>query len=357
MIQKILVSQPKPSSEKNPYTELEKKYGVEIVFRPLIKVEPLTTREFRDQKVQILNYSAIVFTSRNAIDYFFTMCQDIRVKVPDEMKYFVISETISYYIQKYVQYRKRKVFCGKSGKWDDLLSIILKHKNEKFLIPQNEHHNDEIARDMEAYNLRHKECVMFRTVSVPLKKEEFSNLDMVVLFTANGVETLKSSDGYSDSKNLRIATFGGSAAAAVEDAGMRLDLIAPTPKAPSMSAALDLYIADDRSGKLGTSASGKGRKGVVSDCFGTADATASQKSAVQRAAEALKKEEERKAAVLKAKRSEAAKRGAETKRLKALKKAEEERKAAELRQKRSEAAKRGAETKRLKRLQAESQQA
>ena len=356
MIQKILVSQPKPSTEKNPYTEIEKKYGVEIVFRPLIKVEPVTTREFRDQKVQILNYSAIVFTSKNSIDYFFRMCKETRVKVPDEMKYFVISETISYYIQKYVQYRKRKVFCGKNGKWDDLLSIILKHKNEKFLIPQNEHHNDEIARDMEAYNLCHKECIMFRTVSVPLEKEELSTLDMVVLFTANGVETLKASCGTMPQGKLRIATFGGSAATAVEDAGMHLDLIAPTPKAPSMSAALDLYISDERNGKLGKSTWGRPVPKKSANGKGDDAVTLAEKTALQRAAEALRKEEERKAAALRAKRSEAAKRGAETKRLKALQKTEEERRAAELRKKRSEAAKRGAETKRLKRLQAEAMQ-
>ena len=133
MIKKILVSQPKPTSEKSPYFEIASKYGVEVVFRPFIKIEGLSAKEFRQQKVSILDYTAVVFTSRNAIDHFFLLCKELRVTIPEDMKYFCITETIALYIQKYVQYRKRKVFFGSTGKVDDLLPSMVKHKTEKYL--------------------------------------------------------------------------------------------------------------------------------------------------------------------------------------------------------------------------------
>ena len=137
MIKKILVSQPKPTSEKSPYYDIAERFGVELVFRPFIKVEGISSREFRTQKVSILDYTAIVFTSRHAIDHFFTLAKELRVNIPEDMKYFCVTETIALYIQKYVQYRKRKVFFGTTGKIDDLLPTMVKHKTEKFLVPQS----------------------------------------------------------------------------------------------------------------------------------------------------------------------------------------------------------------------------
>lgn len=142
MIKKILVSQPKPSSEKSPYFDIAEKCGVELVFRPFIKVEGLTPKEFRQQKINILSYTAIVFTSRHAIDNFFQLCKEMRVNIPEDMKYFCVTETIALYIQKYVQYRKRKVFFGSTGKIDDLLPTMAKHKTEKYLVPLSDVHND-----------------------------------------------------------------------------------------------------------------------------------------------------------------------------------------------------------------------
>ena len=151
MIKKILVSQPKPSSEKSPYFDLERKYGVELVFHPFIKVEGLSAREFRQQRIQVLDYSAIVFNSRHAIDHFFTLCKEMRVAIPEDMKYFALSEAIALYIQKYVQYRKRKVFFPTTGaKWADLVQLMAKHKTENYLVPQSDVHSDEVQQLLEA---------------------------------------------------------------------------------------------------------------------------------------------------------------------------------------------------------------
>ena len=144
MITKILVSQPKPSNEKSPYYDIANRFDVELVFRPFIKVEGMTAREFRTQKVSILDYTAVVFTSRHAIDHFFTLAKEMRITIPEDMKYFCVTETIALYIQKYVQYRKRKVFFGSTGKMDDLLPTMVKHKNEKYLVPMSDVHNDSI---------------------------------------------------------------------------------------------------------------------------------------------------------------------------------------------------------------------
>ena len=165
MIKKILVSQPKPMSEKSPYFDIAERFGVDLVFRPFIKVEGLTPKEFRQQKISILDYTAIVFTSRHAIDNFFTLAKDMRVVIPEDMKYFCITETIALYIQKYVQYRKRKVFFGSTGKIDDLIPTMVKHKTEKFLVPMSDVHNDNVTRLLDAKKLNHTECVMYRTVS------------------------------------------------------------------------------------------------------------------------------------------------------------------------------------------------
>ena len=160
MIKKILVSQPKPSSEKSPYFDIAEKCGVELVFRPFIKVEELTSKEFRQQKVNILDYTAIVFTSRHAIDHFFMLAKELRVAIPEDMKYFCVTETVSHYIQKYVQYRKRKVFFGSTGKIDDLLPHMVKHKNERYLVPMSDVHNDTVKNLLDSKKLNHTECVM-----------------------------------------------------------------------------------------------------------------------------------------------------------------------------------------------------
>lgn len=245
MIKKILVSQPKPTSEKSPYFEIEAKENVKFTFHPFIKIEGLSAREFRQQKIQILDYSAIVFNSRHAIDFFFTLCKELRVTLPEDMKYFGISETVALYIQKYVQYRKRKVFFGSTGKWPELVTVMAKHKTEKYLVPLSDVHNDDVAQMLNAKKLNHKECVMYRTISNDFPANETFDFDMVVLFTPAGVESLLKNFPSFDQGSTRLACFGPATKKAMEDAGLRCDLSAPTPEARSMTAAIEMYLANE----------------------------------------------------------------------------------------------------------------
>ena len=244
MIKKILVSQPKPSSEKSPYFDIAERFGVEMVFRPFIKVEQLSAKEFRAQKVSILDYTAVVFTSRHAIDHFFTLAKELRVSIPEDMKYFCVTETIALYIQKYVQYRKRKVFFGNTGRVDDLLPAMVKHKTEKYLVPMSDVHNDSLTQLLDSKKLQHKECVMYKTVSNDFTQEEIDNFDydMLVFFSPSGIESLTKNFPNFQQGNIAIATFGPATAKAVQDAGLRLDLEAPTEKYPSMTGALQHYL-------------------------------------------------------------------------------------------------------------------
>ena len=244
MIKKILVSQPKPTSEKSPYYDIAKRFGVELVFRPFIKVESITAREFRTQKVSILDYTAVVFTSRHAIDHFFTLAKELRVTIPEDMKYFCVTETIALYIQKYVQYRKRKVFFGSTGKVDDLLPTMVKHKTEKYLVPMSDVHNDSLTCLLDSKKLQHKECVMYKTVSNDFTDEEVKTFDydMLLFFSPSGIESLTKNFPNFNQGKIAIGTFGPATAKAVHDAGLRLDLEAPNEKYPSMTGALQHYL-------------------------------------------------------------------------------------------------------------------
>ena len=246
MIKKILVSQPKPSSEKSPYYDIASENGVELVFRPFIKVEGLTAKEFRQQKVSILEHTAIVFTSRHAIDHFFNLAKEMRLTIPEDMKYFCVTETISLYIQKYVQYRKRKVFFGTTGKFQDLIPVMAKHKSERYLVPQSDVHTDEIKDLLDAKKLQHTECVMYRTISNDFTEEEVKSFDydMLVFFSPSGIKSLLKNFPTFKQGDIRIATFGPATAKAVEDEGLRVDLCAPSEKYPSMTGALKAYLKE-----------------------------------------------------------------------------------------------------------------
>lgn len=242
MIKKILVSQPKPASEKSPYYEIASKYGVEIVFRPFIKVESLSSKEFRQQKISILDHTAVVFTSRHAIDHFFQLCKEMRITIPEDMKYFCITETVALYIQKYVQYRKRKVFFGSTGKINDLIPTMVKHKTEKYFVPLSDVHNDEIKDLLDAKKLQHTEGVMYRTVSNDFTPEEPFDYDMLIFFSPSGIQSLLKNFPDFKQGDTAIGTFGPTTAKAVKDAGLRLDLEAPSPEFPSITAALEDYV-------------------------------------------------------------------------------------------------------------------
>lgn len=243
-IKKVLVSQPKPTSEKSPYFDIAEKYGVKIDFRPFIKVESLSAKEFRQQKVSILDHTAIVFTSRHAIDHFFNLCVELRVTIPETMKYFCTSETIALYIQKYVQYRKRKVFFGATGKFADLVPLMVKHNTEKYFVPMSDVHNDEVKDLLDKNKIQHNEAVMYRTVSNDFKPEEMSDYDMLVFFSPAGIQSLMKNFPGFEQKDIAIGCFGPTTAKAVKEAGLRLDLEAPSAAAPSMPAALDLFIGE-----------------------------------------------------------------------------------------------------------------
>lgn len=241
-IKRLLVSQPKPTSEKSPYFDLAEKYGVEIEFRPFIKVEPLTSKEFRQQRISILDYSAVVFTARTGIDHFFRLCEELRVTIPETMKYFCMSESIAVYLQKYIVYRKRKIFFGASGKLDDLITIIAKHPKEKYLVPVSDVHKDDQRLKLEAKKIDFTEAVMYRTVSNDFKADESFDYDMLVFFSPAGISSLLKNFPNFNQKDIRIGCFGPTTAKAVKDAGLRLDVEAPTPEAPSMTAALEQYL-------------------------------------------------------------------------------------------------------------------
>ena len=244
-IKKVLVSQPKPASEQSPYYDIAEKYGVKIDFRPFIKVESLSAKEFRQQKVSILDHTAVIFTSRHAIDHFFNLCTELRVTIPETMKYFCVTEAVALYIQKYVQYRKRKIFFGATGKIEDLVPSIVKHKTEKYLVPMSDVHNDDVKNLLDKNNIQHTEAVMYRTVSNDFTSDEEFDYDMLVFFSPAGVTSLKKNFPDFDQKEIRIGTFGSTTAQAVRDAGLRLDLEAPTVQAPSMTAALDMFIKEN----------------------------------------------------------------------------------------------------------------
>ena len=248
MLKKILVSQPKPSSDKSPYYDLEKEYGVKCVFRPFFKVEGVSAKEFRQQKVNILDYTAIVFTSRHAIDHFFNLAKELRITIPEDMKYFCIIESVALYIQKYVQYRKRKVFFGSTGKIDDLVPLMVKHKTEKYLVPMSSVHNDDVANMLNAKNLKHTECVMYRTVSNDFTEEEIKTFDydMLIFFSPTGVKALQKNFPDFVQGDIRIGAFGPATAKTVEEEGLRLDLQAPTPEFPSMTSALKNYLKSNK---------------------------------------------------------------------------------------------------------------
>ena len=247
MVKKILVSQPRPTSEKSPYFDIAREYNVELVFRPFIKVEGLTAKEFRQQKLNILNYTAVVFTSRHAIDNFFNLAKEMRVTIPETMKYFCVTETIALYIQKYVQYRKRKVFFGNTGKIDDVVPLMVKHKTEKYLVPMSDIHSNSLTEMLDSKKLIHKECVMYRTVSDDFTPEEVEKFDydMLLFFSPAGLNALTKNFPDFEQGDIKIGAFGPATAKEVANRGLRLDLKAPTPEFTSMTGALRDFLKNN----------------------------------------------------------------------------------------------------------------
>lgn len=245
-IKKILVSQPKPASEKSPYYDIANKYGIEMVFRPFIKVEGLEPKEFRKSKISILDYTAVIFTARTAIDHYFRLCGEMRLSVPDTMKYFCTSEAVALYLQKYIVYRKRKIFYGTSGKLNDpeLLKSLNKHNKEKFLFPVSDVHKDNL-NVLEDNKIPYTKAIMYRTVSNDFTADEAFDFDMLIFFSPEGIKSLMKNFPNFEQGDVLIASFGATTSKAITDAGFRLDLQAPQPGAPSMTAALDKFLKEN----------------------------------------------------------------------------------------------------------------
>ncbi|MFP4555554.1 MAG: uroporphyrinogen-III synthase [Bacteroidales bacterium] len=240
-IKKIIVSQPDPQSEKSPYLELIEKFNLKVDFRPFIQVEGVSSKDFRKQRIDILEHTAVIFTSRTAIDHFFRICEEVRVTVPETMKYFCITEAIALYLQKYIVYRKRKIFFGQ-GKFSTLMDIIIKHKTEKFLVPLSDVHKAEIPKSLDKAKVKYTKAILYRTVSSDLSDLNGMNYDLMVFYSPSGVKSLFKNFPEFEQGNIKIAAFGPTTAKAVKDHKLRLDVQAPTPSCPSMTQALADFI-------------------------------------------------------------------------------------------------------------------
>ncbi len=242
-VKSLLISQPKPSDDKSPYHKLAEKFNLEIEFRPFIKVEGLSYKDFRKQKIEILDHTAVIFTSRNAVDNFFRICKEGKVEVPAEMKYFCINEQTAFYLQKYITIRKRKLFVGtKAAK--ELIEIIKKHPAEKFLYPCSDIRKEDIPSYLKENGYTYTEATFYRTVANDLTDIKEITYDMIAFFSPSGVKSLFTNFPEFNQSNVRIAAFGPTTAQAVRDAGLRLDVEAPHPNAPSMTGAIELYLKE-----------------------------------------------------------------------------------------------------------------
>lgn len=238
-VKTILVSQPKP--ERSPYYELEKKYGLQIDWRPFIHVEPVGAKEFRKQRVYPDEYTVVIFTSKYAVDHFFRLCDEMRIKMSQDTKYFCVTEAVANYLQKFIIYRKRKVFAGNKS-IEDLTSALKKHRNEKFLLPCNNLGSQDVTAYLKELGIQYQDALMYRTVSSDLSDLSDVTYDMLVFFSPQGIESLF--DNFPDFKQneTRIAVFGNSTLKALEEKNLVANVKAPAPEAPSMATALELYL-------------------------------------------------------------------------------------------------------------------
>ncbi|NJL13258.1 MAG: uroporphyrinogen-III synthase [Microscillaceae bacterium] len=240
-VKSILVSQPEPNGNNSPYHELAKKYNIQIDFRPFIKIEPVTVKDFRRQKINILEHSAVIFTSRNAVKHFFDMCKAVRVEVPVEMKYFCVSDQTANYLQKFIVVRKRKIFTGKRTV-ADLFPLIKKHKSEKYLFPCSNIRKEDLPDYMTENGYALTEMILYRTVASDLSDLSDVNYDILAFYSPSGISSLLENFPEFKQNDTRIAAFGPTTSQAVRDNGLILDIEAPLPNAPSMTGALEAYI-------------------------------------------------------------------------------------------------------------------
>ncbi len=241
-VKTILVSQPKPNMENSPYARLIDKEKVKVDFRPFIHVEGVDAKSVRQQKIDLSQFTAIILTSRNAVDHYFRLAEEMRFKVPDSMKYFSQSEAVAYYLQKYVVYRKRKIYVGKMN-FADLVPLFKKYKEEKYLLPSSNVLKPTVPEALDQLQLDWKRGVFYKTVISDLSDLSDVLYDVLVFFSPSGIESLLKNFPEFKQNNTRIAVFGNSTIKAATDAGLRIDIKAPTPETPSMTMALQKYIS------------------------------------------------------------------------------------------------------------------
>ncbi len=244
-IKNILISQ-QPPKAVSPYTSIEEKYGVRFEFVPFFKIEPLSSREFRTQKINILDYTAIVFSARSTIDAFFRLCEELRIKIPETMKYFCVSEAVAMYLQKHIVYRKRKIFFG-NGSASSLLSQIgSKHKGEKFLIAMSDSANNDITGIFQENGYDYSSAVFVKSVSQDLRSLDMDSYDMIVMYNPADVKSLfENFPGYTQG-NTRFVSYGKSVIKAMTDAGLEIAISAPTAEAPSVAKAIEIYLENSK---------------------------------------------------------------------------------------------------------------
>jgi uroporphyrinogen-III synthase len=238
---KVFVSQPPPAEGKNPYAELIKKYNLEIYYKQLIRVEGITPREFRKEKVNILDYSAIIVTSRTAFEHFIKICEETRLELPLEMKYFCVKEIIALYLQKFINYRKRKVFFPKDGEIS-LEQLLLKYKNEKYLLPGSDDPQNQLVDFLRDSKLNYKEVMIYRTLHNDISKEDLSKFDIMVLFSPFGVKAIFENFPNYQQGSTKIISFGPNTTQTAKEHGLNINIEAPTPQVPSLNAALNICL-------------------------------------------------------------------------------------------------------------------
>jgi uroporphyrinogen-III synthase len=243
-IKTILVSQPEPKMENSPYSRLIDKEKVKVDFRPFIHVEGVDAKGVRQQKIDLNNYTAIILTSRNAVDHFFRIAEEMRFKVPDAMKYFCQSEAVAYYLQKYVVYRKRKIYVGKMN-FNDLVPLFKKYKEEKFLLPSTDVLKHQVPEKLDQLGVDWTRGIFYKTVISDLSDLRDVYYDVLVFFSPSGIESLLKNFPDFEQNDTRIAVFGDSTVDAATEAGLRIDIKAPTPDTPSMTMALQKYITTE----------------------------------------------------------------------------------------------------------------
>jgi uroporphyrinogen-III synthase len=243
-IKRILVSQPQPENGKSPYLDLAIKYGLVIDFKPFIAVEGVSVKEFRRSKISLLDFTAVIFTSKTAIDHYFRLSEELKLIIPNTMKYFCLTESIAFYLQKYIVYRKRKIFSS-TGEFDDLLEVLHKHSNEKYLLPVSDVHKLDIPKKLEKFKFNFTKAILYNTVSSDMKAYKMHDYNILVFFTPAGIQSLLENFPDFQQKEIKIGAFGPLTAKAIKKAGLKLDIKAPTDDAPSMTMALELFIKEN----------------------------------------------------------------------------------------------------------------